>query len=288
VHKLRSQRVCGTTAPWLQSRPLGLGPFAFGLLRRPAGRRTLGSVSVPFDFDEVFDADYLFFYEPLLADVTEADVDAIWRLLKLEPDMALLDLACGHGRIANRLAERGARVTGLDATALFLDRARRDAVSRGVDVDYVEGDMRQLPWTEERFDRVVSWFTSFGYFDDQDNRRVLKEAHRVLRPDGRLLIENNNLVELLPRWQPALVTERDGHFEIDRSCFDPTTDRATTERMIIRDGRTRRFVFSVRMFVAAELRDWMLDAGFASVNLVDPSGDPLTVRSRRMISIAYR
>ena len=188
-------------------------------------------MSVPFDFDEVFDTDYLFFYEPLLADVTEADVATIWRLLKLEPDMAVLDLACGHGRIANRLAERGARVTGLDATALFLDRARRDAASRGVNVDYVKGDMRLLPWTNERFDRVVSWFTSFGYFDDTDNRRVLQEAHRVLRPDGRLLIENNNLVELLPRWQPAFVTERDGHFQIDRSCFDPTTGRATTERV---------------------------------------------------------
>ena len=245
-------------------------------------------MSVPFDFDEVFDEDYLFFYEPLLADVTETDVDTIWRLLRLEPDMAILDLGCGHGRIANRLAERGARVTGLDATAVFLDRARRDAASRGVEVDYVKGDMRQLPWTDERFDRVLSWFTSFGYFDDQDNRRVLQEAHRVLRPAGRLLIENNNLVELLPRWQPALVTERDGHFAIDRSCFDPTTGRATTERVIIRDGRARRFVFSVRMFVAAELRNWLLDTGFTSVNLIDPNGDPLTVRSRRMISIAYR
>jgi ubiquinone/menaquinone biosynthesis C-methylase UbiE len=245
-------------------------------------------VSVPFDFDEVFDADYLFFYEPLFADVTEADVATIWRLLKLEPDMAVLDLACGHGRIANRLAERGARVTGLDATPLFLDRARRDAASRDVAVDYVEGDMRLLPWTDERFDRVVSWFTSFGYFDDQDNRRVLEEAHRVLRPAGRLLVENNNLVELLPRWQSAFVVERDGQFAIDRSCFDPTTGRATTERVIIRNGRTRRFVFSVRMFVAAELRDWLLDAGFTSVDLVDPSGDPLTVRSRRMISIAHR
>ena len=49
--------------------------------------------------------------------------------------------------------------------------------------------------------------------------------------------------------------------------------------MIIRDGRTRRFVFSVRMFVAAELRDWLLDAGFTSVNLVDPNGDPLTYRA---------
>src|SRR4029450_431697 len=98
---------------------------------------------------------------------------------------------------------------------------------------------------------------------------VLQEAHRVLRPDGRLLIENNNLVELLPRWQPALVTERDGHFAIDRSCFDPTTGRAATERVIIRDGHTRRFVFSVRMFLAAELRDWLLGAGLKRVTLVD-------------------
>jgi hypothetical protein len=42
------------------------------------------------------------------------------------------------------------------------------------------------------------------------------------------------------------------------------------------------------MFVAAELRNWLLDTGFTSVNLIDPNGDPLTVRSRRMISIAYR
>ena len=48
-------------------------------------------------------------------------------------------------------------------------------------------------------------------------------------------------------------------------------------------GRTRRFVFSMGMFGAAQLRDWLLGAGFTSVNLVDP----LTVGSRPMISIAY-
>jgi hypothetical protein len=42
-------------------------------------------------------------------------------------------------------------MTGLDATVLFLDRARRDAASRSVDVDHFEGDMRLWPWTDERF-----------------------------------------------------------------------------------------------------------------------------------------
>jgi SAM-dependent methyltransferase len=242
----------------------------------------------PFDFRATFDEDYLYFYEPLLTDeVSDRQAELLWRLLELAPGMDVLDLACGHGRIANRLAVRGARVTGLDATPLFLEHARRDAEERGVEVEYVEGDMRELPWTE-RFDRVVCWFTSFGYFDDEANRQVLDGARRVLRPGGAFLIENNNLPALLARWLPAVVVERDGDFSIDRSRFDPITGRIVTERVLVRDGRTRRVHFSVRAFVAVELRDWLLEAGFGDVRFSDGDGAALAADSRRMITIARR
>jgi cyclopropane fatty-acyl-phospholipid synthase-like methyltransferase len=240
------------------------------------------------DREQVFDEDYLYFYEPFLSDeATAAQVELVWRLLELEPGMHVLDLACGHGRIANRLAERGARVTGLDATPMFLDRARADAAARGVEVEYVEGDMRDLPWVE-RFDRVISWFTSFGYFDDEGNRRVLREAHGALKPGGELLIENNNLAQLLTRALPWIVNERNGDFLIDRWHFDPSTSGGVTERIVIRDGQTRRFDFSVRMFIAAELGDWCRQAGFDAVEFYDNEGTPLTAESRRMITIARR
>ena len=241
-----------------------------------------------FEFSEVFDDDYLYFYGPDLEVVSDAQAETIWQLLDLAPGMEVLDLACGHGRIANRLAQRGVRVTGLDPTPLFLEHARRDAAERGVEVDYVSGDMRSLPWPTDRFERVISWFTSFGYFDDPDNQKVLSEAHRVLRPGGRLMIENNNLAELLPRWLPAVVVERDGDFMIDRSTFEPVTGRAVTERTCIRDGQVRRFTFSVRMFIAVELKGWLLAAGFNSVDQVDHKGVALTAVPDRMVSVGHK
>jgi SAM-dependent methyltransferase len=141
--------------------------------------------------EELFDEDYLRFFGPRLDETADAGAALVWDLAGLAGGSDVLDLACGHGRIANRLATRGARVTGLDAVPLFLDRARADAAARGVAVDYVHGDMRDLPWTG-RFDAVVSWYTAYGYFDDDQNRAVLDGVHRALRPGGRFVVELNH------------------------------------------------------------------------------------------------
>src|SRR5215469_12813205 len=94
-------------------------------------RRRVAVTEPAFDAEGLFNEDYLYFYAGPLDARSDAEAGLIWHLLELEPGMEVLDLACGHGRIANALAERGCRVTGLDATPLFLDRARLDAAARG-------------------------------------------------------------------------------------------------------------------------------------------------------------
>lgn len=240
-----------------------------------------------FDVEGMFDEDYLHFFTESLDARADAEADLIWRLLEVEPGMEVLDLACGHGRIANALAARGCRVTGLDATPLFLDRARQDAAARGVAVSYVEGDMRNLPWAGQ-FDRVINWFTAFGYFDDAENRRVLAEVARVVRPGGAFALEMNNRDGTIHRYQPASVDERDGNLLIERRRFEPLTGRMVAERTVVRDGRVRRIPFFVRMFTFTELRDWLLAAGFTGVQGYGEDGSPLTLDSRRMITVARR
>jgi SAM-dependent methyltransferase len=234
--------------------------------------------------DELFDEDYLHFYRPLEVS-TDAEADLVWSLARLGPEDQVLDLACGDGRIANRLAGKGARVTGLDATRLFLDLAREDATARGVHVECVHGDMREIPWVD-RFDAVVSWFTAFGYFDDEQNRAVLGAVHRSLRSGGRFLVELNHKDGLLPHWLPSSVTEVDGDLMIDEREFDPITGRANTTRTIVRGGTVRQSFFFTRLFGFTELRDWLLDAGFAAVEGYADDGSQLTRDARRMILVA--
>ena len=253
-------------------------------------RGQTGGMGADFPREDAFDDDYLYFYEELLTpERTAVEVELVWRLLELEPGLELLDLACGHGRIANPLAERGVRVTGLDATPLFLELARADAAERGVEVEYVEGDMRSLPWTG-RFDRVLSWFTSFGYFSDEENRQVLAEAYRALDPGGLLAIEMNNLLRLIQVYADEVVIERGDDKMIDRHRFDIQTSRSLDERTIIRGGKRRSFEFSVRMFTPAELRSWMLDAGFREAIAYGDDGERLTPEheGRRMTVVGRK
>jgi SAM-dependent methyltransferase len=243
----------------------------------------------PFNFEGVFDEDYLYFYAEPLDARADAEAELICRLLELEPGMEVLDLACGHGRIAGALAARGVHVTGLDATPLFLEKARRDAATRGIAVTYVEGDMRSLPppWTG-RFDHVINWFSAFGYFDDAGNRRVLEEAARVLAPGGGFALEMNNRDWVVRHFQPASVDERDGGLLIDRRRFEPLTGRIVTQRTVIRDSQVRHTPFFVRMLTFTELRDWLIGAGFSQVDGYDENGSPLALESRRMITVARR
>jgi SAM-dependent methyltransferase len=255
-----------------------------------------------FDATAMYDDDYLHFFASPAPDAAPthgpvvgtaypsgpAATDLVRRLLDLRPGMTVLDLCCGHGALANALAVRGCRVTGLDSSEVFLARARADATT---DVEYVAGDMRRLPadWTG-RFDRLVNWTTAFGYFDDDTNRAVLAEVARVLRPGGRLAMDLDNLPKFLASSTPSRITASlpGGDMLVDRNRLDPLTLRFEVERTVVRDGHARRLTFVKRLFAFPELRDWLTAAGFTGVTAHGEDGEPLTIAHNRMVITATR
>ncbi|MEV0155863.1 class I SAM-dependent methyltransferase [Micromonospora sp. NPDC050686] len=235
----------------------------------------------------LFDDDYLYFFEERLEGVSDADTDRIWKVLDLAPGMEVLDLGCGHGRIANRLAERGCRVTGLDLSGTFLERAREVAAARGVTVEYLHEDMRNMTWSG-RFDRVVNFGNAFGFFDDADDQQVLAKVAEALRPGGRFLLETINYPRYVRDWQPSSVEEHHGDLVADVHRLDPLTNRSIATRTTIRDGRIRREPSSHRLHTYTELRDWLRGAGFTSIDGFGEDGAPLTAEHRRLMVVAGR
>ncbi len=244
-----------------------------------------------FDPDATFNADYLWFYEPMLTDErNRAEATEIVQTLGVGPGASILDAACGHGRIANLLAADGFEVTGVDRTPLFLARARDAADDMNVEVGYYEGDLRNL-LVSGPFDAVVCWFTSFGYFDDDDNRLVLQQFANVLRPGGELLIEtmhHDGFVRGFAGAPAAMLTERGDDLMSNVTSFDPISGRIETERTVRREGQLRRSHHSVRLPTVPEFDDWLRAAGFSTRSYSDRDGRPLGLDSWRLVVVAVR
>jgi len=138
-------------------------------------------------FERSFGSDYMVVYKHRNWEQANREVKQLCEWAKLPAGTKLLDVGCGMGRHALALDELGYRVSGIDLSLPLLEQARKhDANGR---VDWKQGDMRSLPYADGSFGATVNLFTSFGYFDEKDNARVLRELRRVLRPGGAFVID---------------------------------------------------------------------------------------------------
>lgn len=233
-------------------------------------------------FEQWFGEEYLRLYPHR----DDADADAAIRLVARVAGVAgkrVLDLGCGPGRHAACLAERGARVVGLDLSLPLLGRARVRTRGR---VQLVRADMRHLPFRPRTFDVIVNLFTSFGYFgDDDQHAAVLREAAALLRPRGVFVLDYLNAdavrTQLIPHEERVVGRQRVG---IERRITDDGR-HVVKEMRLLDDGRS--FQERVRLFAPAELEALLTRAGLAVQDRFgDYTGDPATPMAPRIILTA--
>lgn len=151
-------------------------------------------------YREWFGEEYLQLY-PHRDEAEARDAVALFLRERRPPAGArVLDLGCGAGRHLEALGEAGLRPVGLDLSMPLLRRARE---SVGDHTPLVRGDMRRLPLADGSVDAATSFFTSFGYFaEPEDDRLVAREVRRVLGESGGFLLDFLNAArvrrELVP------------------------------------------------------------------------------------------
>ncbi len=242
------------------------------------------------DTREFFRGDYQLAYTETLAR-QDADAQArfIAERLALRQGEAVLDTVCGHGRHAIRLAQMGFRVTGADRSDVEIARAKEAARREGVEVRFVECDMRELPFADE-FDAGYNFFTSFGYFEDEEeNLRALRAFRRALKRGGRFLIETVN-----PLWIADRYSQRDWTRGPDGTVvlFEHTWDliaglQRNSMTLIAPDGARRTHAYVVRMYTPDALRAAFEGCGFrVREGFGGLDGAALGPGSRRIILVA--
>nr|MBI4881530.1 class I SAM-dependent methyltransferase [Planctomycetota bacterium] len=209
-----------------------------------------------------FDDGYLERYAHRDAAEAERQIAALAGALPLRAGERVLDLCCGAGRHFAPLLARGLVPFGADLSAALLRAAAQGAAA----LRLCRADMRRLPFAPASFDAVLQLFTSFGYFqDDQENRLVLAEVARVARPGARYVLDLMNAAHVLRTLVPRSARTRgDGALIEERRWFDARARRMEKRvRLTPPGGAASERAESVRVFALDEIARWLEAAGFA-------------------------
>lgn len=242
-------------------------------------------------WEDLFNDDYLRTVVPLDAPQVAAEADWIEHALGVEAGASVLDVACGVGRHACELAQRGYEVTGVDLSPTMIQRANAAAHGTPRHPDFVHGDMMALDY-DESFDAAYCVGSSFGFFDDQRNADVATRIHRALKDNGTFLLQVINRDHAIQS-QPAMAWfEGDGCVCMEESSVNYITSRLNVKRTVIfDDGRQREIEFSVRLYSLHELGQLLHQSGFRILEVsghVRTPGAFFGPSSRELIILAQK
>jgi D-alanine-D-alanine ligase len=206
--------------------------------------------------------------------ITSFELDLFTRILELNPDHVILDLACGQGRHALGLARRGFKqVYGLDRSHFLINRARQANNTENLKVKFREGDARKLPYAADTFDAVLILGNSFGYFESlEDDLKILQEVFRVMKPDGKFLLDladgtylRNHFSQRSWEWLDKF------HFVCRERSLSADKERLISREVIThtRKGVITDQFYAERLYSRESITDLIKKAGYSTIELHD-------------------
>jgi SAM-dependent methyltransferase len=227
---------------------------------------------------------------------------------------SVLDLACGTGEAALVFATAGCGVVGVDQSAAMLEIARGKARDAGYDIEFIRGNMAQLPTEDQRpktndqrsrtgtlssfvlrpssFNLVTCFYDSMNYLvNDGDLDRVCAGVARALRPGGHMFFDMNTAAEYAT-WDARDSITHDGRdcLVYNQLNYDPDSGLATGRivwfvRELDRWWRGEE-THTERAWSDAEVRVALSGAGMALVGRYDPSGNAAAEQAPRVVYVA--
>ena len=223
------------------------------------------------------------------ASATAEEADFLARNLGVDPPARLLDLPAGFGRHALALASRGYRVTGIDIAHEAIEAARIEARERGVQANFLVGDMRSAP-AGAPYDGAFCFGNSFGYLSHEDTKAFVHGMFDAIRPGARWAIDTGSAAEsLLPHLVPDRRLEAGGITYSVRNSYDARAGRLVQSCILEKGAARQTAEISYGIYTVAELCRLLSGEGFRVVSASGSlDGRPFHLGDRRLLLVGER
>lgn len=183
----------------------------------------------------------------------------------LNEGASVLDAACGAGRHSISFASKGFRVAGFDLSKTLLHIGKSDARSQNVSVDFFCSDLRQVI-LKKKFDLIINLFTSFGYFNtDEENFSFIRTAYNLLNENCYYILDYFNPEYIRKNLVPESRRELGSKKIIELRKIE--NDRVIKEIIIQNDTASDSFFESVQLYSGEKIRSEFEKIGYRSAGV---------------------
>ncbi|MBU2492761.1 MAG: class I SAM-dependent methyltransferase [Bacteroidetes bacterium] len=178
---------------------------------------------------------------------------------------SVLDAACGAGRHSVALKKKGFNITAFDLSIALLKIGLLNSRKLNLNIDFFQCDIRNVP-LKTKFDLIINLFTSFGYFDsDDENFKFIKDAQRLLLKGGYFVFDYLNKDELIKNLVPETKNILNGKNYFEKRYIKG--GRVIKEIIINGNGENNNYIESVKLYSCDELISVFENSGFQIQNL---------------------
>jgi SAM-dependent methyltransferase len=228
------------------------------------------------------------------ADFIDRSVEWLVSHFKVDDTTDIADFGCGPGLYSSRLAERGAKVTGIDFSENSLGYAKEAAEKKGVNIDYVQANYLHFE-TAKRFDLVIMIMCDFCALSPEQRKTLLAKFASFLKPGGSVLLDVYSLNMFDQKKESATyeLNQMNGFWSAnDYYCFVNTfkynEERVSLDKYTIVEETQTRIVYNwLQYFSQESLQDEFEMNGFISEELYsDVAGKPFSPDSKEIAVVA--
>lgn len=208
--------------------------------------------------------------------MTAIDQHVTWIINHLLlPNSLVLDLGCGPGLYAKRLAQKGHHVVGIDFSPASIAYAKQVATQEGLSINYHLADIRNAKFGMG-YDLVMFIFGEFNVFRPEAAFSILKQAYHALKPGGHVLIEGHLFKEVMrqgtqPAWWRSALTSlfcNRPHLWLEEHFWHKHAQAATTRYAIVEaeSQKVRRYASTMQAYTSQGYAKLFADAGFVNTS----------------------